>query len=198
MTYSGIDGGGAQFTHRFQKRTEMIGFARAILYMSTDAGDDFDVFLALRKLDVTGKALYHMNIPLKDMGLSKEEDMPNTNLHKFIGPNGQLRASLRHTLPEEPGLSPEARKLTTPGEVTLSFQKVEKVQPGEIVKMDIQIWPAGVVYEAGESLQLDVKGSEVLFRETNFVTMRENPNKGNHTIYTSEGYPSRLILPLSD
>ncbi|KAJ0414558.1 hypothetical protein BJY00DRAFT_318643 [Aspergillus carlsbadensis] len=99
--------------------------------MSTDAGDDMDVYIGIRKLDTDGNPLYYLNIPLRDMPSVPERTVPDDNVHKYIGPNGLQRASWTHTLLEEPGLSAEARKLTTPGEVTLSFTKENKIRPGQ-------------------------------------------------------------------
>ncbi|KAK0118441.1 hypothetical protein ONS95_012726 [Cadophora gregata] len=56
---------GSHFTLTFNKYTELIGFSKAILYVSTDAGDDLDVYVVIRKLDKDGKALINNNIPHK-------------------------------------------------------------------------------------------------------------------------------------
>lgn len=197
LTYA-AQNGEAHFSYRFSEYTEVIGFTKAILYMSTDAGDDMDVYVVIRKLDADGNALINLNIPLQDYGQgATEADVPNQNIHKFIGHNGQLRASWRHTLPEEPHLSADARRLTTPGEVTLCFTKQEKLQPDQIVKLEIQIWPAGVVFQPGESLRFEIKGQEIMLPEIAAISKKANPNKGNHTIYISGEHPSHLILPVS-
>ncbi|KAH9205685.1 Alpha/Beta hydrolase protein [Leptodontidium sp. 2 PMI_412] len=187
---------GSHFTLTFDKYTELIGFSKAVLYVSTDAGDDLDVYVVIRKLDKDGNALINNNIPLKDLAPgSTEAGVPNTNIHKYIGPNGALRASWRAVLPEEPGLTAEARKLTTPAETILSLDREEKLQPGQIVKLEIQIWPGGIAFNPGESLRFEVKGNEILLPEIAVLRTKENPNKGRATIYSSQEYPSHVLLP---
>lgn len=189
---------GSHFTLTFGKYTEFIGFSKAVLYASTDAGDDLDVYVVIRKLDKDGKALINNNIPLKDLAPgTTEADVPNTNVHKYIGPNGAIRASFRAVLPEEPGLTPEARKLTSPAETILSFGKEEKIHPGQIVKLEIQIWPGGIAFNPGESLRFEIKGNEILLPQIASIQGRNNPNKGRATIYSSKEYPSHVLLPLA-
>lgn len=195
---SDVKDDGSHFGYTFNEYTEFIGFSKAVLYVSTDAGDDLDVYVVIRKVDKNGKPLLNCNIPMKDMPAgTTQADIPNNNIHKYIGPHGALRASFREVLPEEPGLTAEARKLTSPAETVLSFAKEEKIRPGQIIKLEIQIWPGGIVFAPGESLRFEVKGNEILLPEIVSIAGKNNPNKGNATIYSSQEYPSHVLLPFA-
>jgi predicted acyl esterase len=77
----------------------------------------------------------------------------------------------------------------------------QKIKPGEIVPLDIEIWPSGTLFEAGETLRLIVQGGDlnrypvdvapVYFRHKNLGV-----NKGRHVIHTGGQYGSYLLVPV--
>ena len=56
-TAPNTDGGRAIFVHRFERDTELTGYMKLKLWVSTDAGDDLDLFVGIRKLDRRGREL---------------------------------------------------------------------------------------------------------------------------------------------
>jgi uncharacterized protein len=77
---------GTFFTYKFDKYTELCGFSKVKLFMSTPDHDDMDVYVIIRKLDAEGRVLQHLNIPEKDWptGMTAEEQ-PHYIFYRFMG-----------------------------------------------------------------------------------------------------------------
>lgn len=193
------DDDGAHFTHTFKEYTEMIGFSQAKLYLSCDATDDLDVYVICRKLDVNGKPLLQVAIPLNALPSgTKADDLPDLNIFKYVGPNGRLRASHRQVT-EDSRLTPEQTKLLEPATAWHPHDSEDKIPPGQIVCLDIPLWPTGIIFEAGESLRFEVKGHEVTLPE--FPALHratKNLNRGFHTVHCGPDYPSMIVLSLAE
>lgn len=186
------------FSYKFDRYTELIGFSKVKLFMSCAGNDDMDVYVVLRKLDQNGQPLLHINIPLRDLPAgTTEKDVPDVNIFKYVGPNGRLRASHRR-IEQEPWLSQEQSAMMYPADVFHPHDREEKISPGEVVCLEIAIWPGGMIFEAGESVRLEIKGHEVTLPE--FPALDRAPtnlNRGYHVVYSGADYPSSVILPLS-
>ena len=189
---------GCRFVHTFSEYTELCGWSKATLYMSTDDSDDMDVYVVLRKLDKDGLALQSFNIPFAHLPEgTKRDDIPFENVFRYIGPNGRLRASHRQ-IGLEPGLTPEQRNLFTEAYVWHPHDKEEKLTRREVYKLEITLWPGGVIFDGGESLCLEVKGFHPIMPEFEGILDKiENRNIGRHCIHTGHRYPSSLMIPLS-
>ncbi|KAH7114915.1 Alpha/Beta hydrolase protein [Dactylonectria macrodidyma] len=192
------DDQGVSFVHKFDKYTELTGFARTQLYMSTPDSDDFDVYVVVRKLDKNGSALHHFNIPFKDLPPgTTEDDIPRTNVYRYVGPNGRLRASHRKVI-DEPGYTPEQRALLSGLYLWHPHDKEEKIPAGTVVPLDIGLWAGGMIFDAGESLMLHIKGSLPIEKEFDELEGRiVNHNVGKHTVHTGKDHPSSLKVYLS-
>jgi len=191
------DDDGAHFTYKFTAYTEFIGYSKATLYMSCADTNDMDVYVVVRKLDTNGRALLHTNIPIEDLPSgSQHTGIPNTNIFKYVGPNGRLRASHRKVA-QEPDLTPEESTLLYPADIWHPHDLEEKVPPGTIVPLEIALWPSGMIFQAGEALRIEVKGHEVTLPEFPALDrVPENLNRGKHAIYSGPEFPSSIILPL--
>jgi uncharacterized protein len=192
------DADGAHFAFKFEAYTELIGFSKVKLYMSCADSDDMDVYVILRKLDKDGHALLHMNIPMESLPVgTTEQDVPDLNIFKYVGPNGRLRASHRR-IERDPELSVEQAALLSPADVWHPHDSEDKFPPGGIVCLEIPLWPGGIVFQAGESIRLEVKGHEVTLPEfPDLDRVPENLNRGHHVIYSGTEYPSSIELPLA-
>ncbi|KAF2996884.1 hypothetical protein E8E13_005135 [Curvularia kusanoi] len=76
--------------------------------------------------------------------------------------------------------------------------KEEKISPGEVVKLEIDIWSMGVDFDEGESISVQVSGAFPCIAEYSaFSTPRpeHEKNKGEHRIHVGSETPSRVILP---
>ncbi|KAF4815256.1 Cocaine esterase [Colletotrichum siamense] len=188
---------GAHFTLKFDKYTELCGFSRAKLFVSCQDFDDMDVYLIIRKIDRNGKALLNYNIPsIHQKPGQKPEDIPDENIYKYVGPSGRLRASKRMTA-EEPGLTDEMRARKNPTELWYPHYESQKVVPGDVVELDIAIWPGGIVFEEGESLRFEIKGHDPILPEyPPLFESLENLNIGKHNVHCGPSFPSYVMLPL--
>jgi predicted acyl esterase len=75
----------------------------------------------------------------------------------------------------------------------------QPIPPGEIVELEISLWPGGMVFDAGESMSLEVKGRHPVLPE--FEGLGEkivNHNVGRHKVHTGPGYESRLFVSLRE
>jgi len=177
------------FTHTFDSRRYLLGTSTATLYMSTQQGDDLDVFVQLCKADSGGKVLHHYNIPQHELdkaGMTRE-NVPPVNTMRYVGPTGMLRASRRA---RDPALSkPHAPQLT--------FGTPKKLLPGEITKLEIGIWAGGMIFEKGEKLILKVSGHPMLLAEFEILWGSYQPaNRGEHYVHFGGEYQSSLTVPM--
>lgn len=84
---------------------------------------------------------------------------------------------LRQRIPQR-HLDPERSK---PWRPSLSHDRTEKVAPGAIVPMEIEILPSSALFEAGELLRLVISGRDIM--EFTRFGHDEMVNKGRHQIY---------------
>jgi predicted acyl esterase len=87
---------------------------------------------------------------------------------------------------------------STPYQPWLKHQRLLKLKKGEIVPVEIEIWPSSMLFKAGDSLRLVVQGGEIV--TSNLMPLRcgheETVNKGEHVIYTGGKYDSHLLVPV--
>lgn len=160
--------GRAAFSCRFERPVELIGSMRLKLWVSTSEGDDLDLFVVLRKLDAAGGAVF------------------------FSGYNGYERDDLA-----KGWLRASHRELdllhSTPLRPWHSHTRIQKLRAGEIVPLEVEVWPSATLFEAGTSLLLTIQGRDAA-RYPAFGH-RKLVNHGWHTIFTGGPYDSCLVLP---
>ncbi|XP_014550244.1 hypothetical protein COCVIDRAFT_115999 [Bipolaris victoriae FI3] len=189
----------AGFRLTFEKYTELCGFSKAKLYMSTPDHDDMDVYVVIQKLDKNGKMLQQFNIPFRDLPPEvAEKDIPGENIMRYIGPNGRLRASHR-AVQKEPDYPDEKLELLSPAYVWHPHDKVEKLKKDQVVELEIMLWAGGMIFERGESLRLDILGHDPRWPEFKGLDKSlRNFNVGKHRVHTGGEYPSSLYIALSN
>ena len=192
------DDDGAHFVHKFSTYTELIGYSQVKLYMSCADTDDLDVYVICRKVDADGQLLMQMNIPLEALPAgTTAEDVPNLNIFKYLGPNGRLRASHRQ-VSADPTLTKEQTAMLAPAVAWHPHDSEDKIPPGQIVCLDIPLWPSGIIFEPGESIRLEIKGHEVTLPEFPALDrVPTNLNCGKHVVHTGTEYPSSIVLSLA-
>jgi len=163
----------AEFTVTFTSPTELTGHMKLKLFVSAEACDDLDLFVAVQKLDARG------------------EVVPFTYYAQFEdGPValGWLRASHREL--------DEAR--STEFQPVLAHRRELKLSAGEIVPVDIEIWPSATRFEAGEQLRLVIQGSDIYQYPKPLVYARHEStvNAGRHLIHTGGETSSYLLVPV--
>jgi predicted acyl esterase len=175
---SGPEGPGnhrAVFDFEFDRPTELVGHMKLRLFVATEQGDDLDLFVAIQKLDHAGSLV------------------PFTYYAQFEdGPValGWLRVSHREL--------DQAR--STEFQPVLSHRREQKLRPGEIVPVDIEIWPSGTAFAAGEKLRLIIQGSDIYRYPEPLVYARHEAtvNSGMHSIYSGGERESYLLIPVVD
>lgn len=182
------DEGEISFKYTFASKGHLLGSATAVLYVSCDDLDDMDVFTQIRKADRNGKILWSYNVPLKDlerMGMKKDE-VPVINPMIYLGPTGQLRAS--HRAVDDAFTKAHWR--------VHSHKKRELIPVGNVVRLEIGLWPGGMIFEEGESLVFKISG--------HWMTLAEYPhlrgqfstqNKGMHHVHLGGPNASYILVP---
>ncbi|CAF0843920.1 unnamed protein product [Adineta steineri] len=166
----------------FDGKTRLVGFSKAVLYVSTKSHNELDIYVQLRKFDASGKIIDHINFPkeaLRACGMKDESEILNTNIFKYRGPKGALRVSHHITKIEDGGddISPKYK-----------HDRSKPLIPGEIIMVEIPFWPIGIDFEAGEGVALVLAGHELPYPE--FPQMKPSTqNKGFATIHAGDHYP---------
>jgi predicted acyl esterase len=172
IAYDAITGG-AVFDHTFAGPTELTG--HAVLHLSFEArgSTDADLFVALEKLDREGNKV--------GFGFYAFFDNGPVAL-------GWLRASHRaldearstHFLPVHP------------------HTHEELLTPGEIVPLDVEIWPSSTWFEAGETLRLIVQGRDIYHEglpNLPFSRHEDLRNAGTHVIHCGQSWLQVPVAP---
>jgi len=157
----------ATFDFRVSEETELIGHMKLRLWVEAQGNDDLDLFVAVKKMSSEG-----VWIPVYVQG------------HPHPGAPGRLRVSLRE-LDEEK---------TTDYRPYQTLNNPQKLDDGEIVPVDIDVWPSSRIWHAGEVIRVEVMGYYERFEwyePFNFSTI----NKGEHIIHTGGKYDSYLQIP---
>lgn len=155
--------------------TELTGYSKLKLWVSAEGADDMDIFIGLKKLDKNGNEVL----------------LPDFNQMEYgIVAHGWLRASHREL---------DAQK-STAYQPVLKHKSLLKLSLGEIVPVEIEIWPFSIRLLPGESLVLVIKGSEIVVEDVVGAARGyghgETVNKGTHSVYVGGKYDSHLLLPI--
>ncbi|MHB8763954.1 MAG: CocE/NonD family hydrolase [Deferrisomatales bacterium] len=175
-----------RFELRFDHPTDLIGHAKLRLWLAAEGADDADVFVVLQKLDAAGEV-----VPFAYY--AQFEDGPVAL--------GWLRASHRELDPER----------STEHQPVLAHRREQKLADGVAAPLEIEIWPSGTRFAAGEGLRLTLRGSDFKKPEAAPApvaglppTVRRSPlalhedtvNRGHHVVHTGGRYDSYLLVPV--
>lgn len=178
------DEGELRFTYTFPQKTLLAGPSKLVVHLSAELQNDLDVYVQLRKADAAGNILQYINMPLSDLGVADAADVPTSLTLKYFGPTGQLRASMRAV----------DERLSTAWWQTLSHERgtVRMVDKGEVVRLEVGIWPTGMVFEEGDKLVVKIAGHEMA--PADFEQLQgafRVVNRGKHFVHLGgewEGY----------
>jgi len=169
VTYDSAEGK-AVFDIAFDQDAELTGHMKLKLWVSPEETDDMDLFITLKKLDAEGNEVCFdsWHVP-----------------SKYPVALGWLRLSWRKLDGEK----------STPWQPILKFEAEEKVEAGEIVPCQIEIYPSSTLFRTDERLRLVVSGKYEL-ESTRFMFEEHSVNKGEHSIHTGGKYDSYLLIPV--
>lgn len=165
-----------RFKIEFKEDTELTGNMKLKLWVSAEDADDMDLFVGIKKFDRRGDEVY----------------LPDFNhIENGQVSSGWLRVSHRE-LDEEK---------STPAQPWLKHKRLLKLSKGEVVPVEIEIWPSSTLFKAGESLVLVIKGSEIITEDSAHTMMQRykhlnTVNKGIHKFYLGGKYDSFLLVPV--
>jgi len=182
---------GVHFDYIFSERTTLAGFSKIHLFMSCKEHDDLDVYVMIRKLSIDGELMEQSNVPLHELppDVKTAKQVYSVTPCKYIGPIGMLRASHRKTDPEK----------STEYWPWHPHKTAELVPKGEIVELEIGIWPYGIVFEKGEGLRIHISGRDMRLPEwdnPHVANMEPQFNHGHHNVHLGGKYrDSYLLIP---
>uniref|UniRef100_UPI0035C81A13 CocE/NonD family hydrolase C-terminal non-catalytic domain-containing protein n=1 Tax=Gordonia westfalica TaxID=158898 RepID=UPI0035C81A13 len=73
----------------------------------------------------------------------------------------------------------------------------EPVERGQIVPVDISLWPMSMRFRKGEQFRLQIAGYNMRGAFLPGIPEAPNENRGTHILHTGGQYDSHLLLPFS-
>lgn len=166
FSYDG-ETGLANFDMKFEEDTEITGYMKLRLWVESRGHDDMDFFVNIQKLSTKGEWL-----PVSVLG------------QPHPGAWGKMRVSHRRL----------DEKLSTDFQPVQAHTKEEKLSPGEIVPVDIEIVPTSRFWHKGQYIRVQIAGRYI--REGWFEPLSwEADNQGIHVIHSGGKYDSFLQIP---
>jgi uncharacterized protein len=189
-SYAGLSDGVTLLTPPLEQETEITGPIAAKLWVSSET-EDADLFLVVRVFSPNMKEVTFMG------ALD-----PHTPIAQ-----GWLRASHRKLDPE----------LSLPYRPYHTHDEVQKLTPGEVYELDIEVWPTCIVVPAGYRIGLTVRGRDYEwpggagqglgtlgkvftgvgpFRHDDARDRPPSVFGGNVTLHTGPDMQAHLLLPI--
>ncbi len=177
--------GQVSFTVRFEEETTLVGYSKAHLWVKTEGADDADLFVLVQKLTANGTPLQEFTTPNQGAAIQDVTERSGSVL-RYKGSPGRLRVSARHL----------DDTLSTDTVPVHSFDRVEKLHPGEIVDVDVDLFPIGLVFRPGEQLRLVISARNMLGGIFPGNAFYDGQTAGQVTVYTGGSNASYLSLPV--
>jgi predicted acyl esterase len=167
--------GKALFEFEFTEDTELSGYMKLRAWVESRAAkagkvtpDDMGMFIAVNKLDRDGHS-----VPFNG----------TVGLEKDMVTRGWCRASRRELDPAE----------STEWHPVQNGASEQKLKAGEIVPVDIELYPSSTFFSAGETLQLIIAAEEIISsppyrKDASF-------NRGKHVVHFGGKFDSYLLVP---
>lgn len=172
------------FQMTFEKDTSFLGYPKVKLFMEIDGYDDMDVFVWVQKVDRRGNVLSEFVIPNHGAAI-QDFTQDGASALRYKGSYGKLRASMRH-------LDEQKSTEILPA---YTFDRVEKLEKGEIVELDIILSPIGLTYYAGETLRVVISSKDEIGSIMPGTPGCVPDNRGWHILHTGGKYASYLQIP---
>lgn len=177
--------GSAVFTMRVDAPADFVGYPKARLWVECEGSDDMDLFVLLQKLNAEGEPLEQFNVPNQGPQMDAMT-RSGAAILKYKGSNGRLRVSMRHLDEVESSEDIPVH----------SFDRNEKLSAGQVVCVDVDMFPIGLSLKPGDQLRLIVSGHHLLGGVMPGTDNLPNANVGRHVVHTGGEYASYLQLPL--
>jgi predicted acyl esterase len=148
--------------------TEITGPIAAVLWVSSSS-EDMDLFLTIRNIDANGN----------DVMETGQQGLP------VPVAKGWLRVSHREL----------AAELSLPYRPYHRHVRRLYLTPGEIVRVEVEIWPTSMVFRKGHRIRLDIQPRDGL-GSAHYMHYHADYNTGTNTIHAGGDKPSYLLLPV--
>ena len=149
--------------------TEVTGPLAAVLWVSSTS-EDMDLFLTLRNFDADGNEIMETGQQGLPVPVAK----------------GWLRVSHRELDPE----------LSRPYRPYHRHVRRQYLTPGEIVRVEVEIWPTSMVFKKGHRIRLDVQPRDGV-GSSHYMHYHADYNSGaSNTVYAGGNMDSHLLLPV--
>jgi predicted acyl esterase len=177
--------GAASFLFRFDRKTVMVGYPKARLWVEARGADDMDLFVLLQKLDTYGTPLQQFTVPNHGAAIHDLTDH-GASILRYKGSDGRLRVSARYL----------DQTLSTDDVPAHSFDRIEKLSPGQIAVIEIDMLPIGLKFYPGEQLRFIVSSRNILGTMMPGIREYTGANSGQHVIHTGDEHASYLALSI--
>ncbi len=157
------------FTVDITEEMETTGYFKAKLWVESESYDDMDIFVRVTQLAADGSMPWH-----------------NACFYKYTGPDGRLRVSHRRINPEK----------STPDRPYHDHTEQEMLKKGEIVPVEIELWPTAMKWHKGQKLLFTIAGYDYCPYAPGDRPKCRPDNKGRHIIHTGGQYDSHLLIPI--
>jgi uncharacterized protein len=147
---------------------EVTGPLAAVLWVSSST-EDMDLFLTLRNFDADGNEVLETGQQGAPVPVAK----------------GWLRVSHRELDPE----------LTLPYRPYHKHTRRLFLKPGEVVRVEVEIWPTSMVFKKGHRIRLDVQPRDGA-GSASYMHYHADYNSGTNTIHAGGEHESYLLLPV--
>ena len=147
---------------------EVTGPLAASFWVSSSS-EDMDLFLTLRNFDPDGNEVLETGQQGTPVPVAK----------------GWLRVSHRELDPE----------LTLPYRPYHKHTRRLFLTPGEIVQVQVEIWPTSMVFKRGHRIRLDIQPRDGVGSQS-YMHYHADYNTGTNTIYSGGDKDSYLLLPI--
>jgi predicted acyl esterase len=153
----------------------LIGHMKLRVFMAAEGADDMDVFVGVYKFDAKGNFVPFAYYSFFDDGPVAL---------------GWLRASHREL----------DNRQSTDFQPVHTHARELKLKKGEVVPLDVELWPSGTYFKTGEKLRLIVQGTDLQkyskVKDPIYFRHEDSVNSGRHVIYTGGRYDSYLLVPI--
>ena len=155
-------------TAPLEEDLEVTGPAAAVLWVASST-EDMDLFLTIRNIDADGNDVLETGQQGRPVPVAK----------------GWLRVSHRE-LDEE---------LSLPYRPYHRHRRRLHLTPGQIVRVEVEIWPTSMVFRRGHRIRLDVQPRDGI-GSAGYMHYHADYNTGTNTIYAGGERESYLLLPV--
>ncbi len=173
------------FLTHFDTETVLVGYPKAHLWVEAGGSDDMDLFVLVQKLDAYGTPLQAFTVP-NHSAMAHDLTDHGATILRYKGSDGRLRVSMRHL----------DETLSTDDVPAHRFDRIDKLGPGEIVEIDVELLPIGLAFHPGEQLRFVISSRNLLGTLMPGIREYVGANRGKHVIHTGGTHASYLQLPI--